>query len=127
MNKLVSKIKDKAFDYQVKAFVLLASGNTFAGNLIPLSAEQQISEDQDIAAQIINIFKKNILPLVEIVLAAYIIIRLLSGLWKGYEEYQEKSDMGKFKQDILSSVMFVIFGGVGLFLLDSVRTYTFVA
>ena len=124
--KIGSKLKLKFVDYKLQALLLLAgTSSSFAGQLIPLSSAQQIGSDQDIAVSMLKIFQKSILPFVELILAAFVLIKFVSGLWKAYESYQKEPDMGTLKVSITSAMIFIIFAGVGLYLLDVLRTYTF--
>ena len=125
MKKLVGWVQ-KHYD---KAFLMLCLMATcrlsYAANLIPISSEDQTADGSNVAATIVKILQKDILPLVELGGAAYLLFVAFGGIWKGYHEYQREKEMGPLKNAVIASTIAIVVGGAILFVLDKLRTYTF--
>ena len=97
----------------------------WANNVIPISDDDTVKSGESVITAIIRILQKEVLPLVEIGGGAVVLLVALNGLWKGYKEYQRERDMDPLKQAIVASVLLMVLGGTVLYLIDTLRSYTF--
>lgn len=97
----------------------------FADGVIPVSSDDQTASGSDYSHTIITIIQKDILPFVELGAGAAILFYSISGLWRGYKEYQEKKEFDHLKTAIIASVILIVVGGSILYLLDKLRSYQF--
>jgi hypothetical protein len=124
--KYVKKWMSKCYD---KLFILCCIGSithsAFANNLIPISSDETPKDGSSVAAIFLSVLQKDILPILEVGGAVYVLYASLSGIWKGYHEYQRERDLGPFKSAVISAVALVVFGGIILYLIDQLRSYSF--
>ena len=97
----------------------------FANNVIPISDDDTVKSGESVITAIIRILQKEVLPLVEIGGGAIVLLVALNGLWKGYKEYQRERDLDPLKHAIVASVLLMVLGGTVLYLIDTLRSYTF--
>lgn len=93
--------------------------------LIPISQTEETKSGTSVATTILLVLQTDVLPIVEIVSAMYILWKALSGLWKGYQLFQAEREMGPLKEALVAATIIVVVGGVILYLLDALRTYPF--
>ena len=97
----------------------------FADGVIPISSDDQTASGTDYSHTIITIIQKDILPFIELGSGAAILFYAISGLWRGYKEYQDRKEFDHLKTAIIASVILIVVGGSILYLLDKLRSYQF--
>jgi len=124
--RILQKGKEIYLKVMSTLLIWTVSGLAFAdGGIIPISTDDQTASGTDYAHTIVTIFQKDILPFIELGAGGFILFYALSGLWRGYKEYQDKKEFDHLKTAIIASVILIVVGGSILWLLDKLRTYQF--
>jgi undecaprenyl pyrophosphate phosphatase UppP len=121
------KNKLKSIYLKIMSSLLLWSISliAFADGVIPISSNDETASGHNYAETIVTIIQKDILPFVELGAGAAILFYAISGLWKGYKEYQDRKEFDHLKTAIIASVILIVVGGSILYLLDKLRNYQF--
>lgn len=102
---------------------LLMQPFTFADGIIPISSDDQTSTGTDFAKVIMNILQKEIVPIVIVMGALWIIWTGISTMANGIKEAQEKQKFDPLKNAIIKTVIVVVVGGALLYLLTLIKSY----
>ncbi len=111
-----------------KVFIFLClctSSVSFADGIIPISGDDTPSSNSDFAQTIIKIFQKDIIPLMIIAGAVWILWTAISLMSNGVKEAQELKKFDPLKNAIIKTAVVIVVGGVVLYLMNTARTYSF--
>ncbi len=100
-------------------------GMSYADGVIPTSASDQTTANQDFASTMLTILQKDVLPVIEVSGGIWIIWTSISAMAGGVKEAQEKQKFDPLKNAIIKTVLVVVVGGALLWLMDQLRTKTF--
>jgi hypothetical protein len=98
---------------------------SYADGVIPTSAGDQTSANQDFATTMLTILQKDVLPVIEVAGGIWIIWTSISAMAGGVKEAQERQKFDPLKNAIIKTVLVVVVGGALLWLMDQLRTKTF--
>jgi hypothetical protein len=109
--------------------ILLCLGSvslsSLADGIIPISDKDQTGQNSDFAQTMITIFQSDIVPLIMIVAAVWVIWTGVSTMAGGIKEAQERQKFDPMKNAIIKTVIVVVVGGALLYLLNLVRVFKF--
>lgn len=106
-------------------FCFLLSCDTFATPIIPVSSNDETAAGSDFAQTVVTIFQTDIIPIVMIGGAVWVIWTGIGAMANGIKEAQERQKFDPLKNAIIKTVIVVVVGGALLYLLDQVRSYSF--
>lgn len=107
-------------------FMLLTftSHACLADGIIPISTEDKAVAGTNFAKTIIDILKLDIIPLITVAAAIWVIWQGITTMSHGIKESRDRSDMGPLKEAILKTAIIVVMGGSLIFLLMYVKNFT---
>lgn|SRR3990167_2651959 len=105
--------------------LLFFSIRSFATPIIPVSTNDETQSGSDFAQTLITICQQEIIPVIMIFGAIWIIWTGISAMSNGIKEAQERQKFDPLKNAVIKTVIVVVVGGALLYLLDQIRSYSF--
>jgi hypothetical protein len=96
-----------------------------SSHVIPISTDEVPADNQSFSQSIIHVFQKDIIPVIEIFSATWILYTGVATMVNGVKEAQEKQRFDPLKNAIIKTVIVVVVGGLLVYLIDQLRSYTF--
>ena len=116
----VKKIYGKLVQGGLLLGCLLYYPLSFADGLIPISEDEQSKTGTSFTTTITNILKKEVIPVIMIVLSIWIVYEAFSILSEGLRESKEKQKFEPLKDALVKMGVIVVFGGALLYLLQMI-------
>ena len=126
MRDLVQPFK-RRYEFLLVGVGLFLSQETFAGSqIIPIAQDEIPGDNNSFAQTIIKVFQMDIIPVIEIFSAVWILYTGIATMANGVKEAQERQKFDPLKNAIIKTVVIVVVGGILIYLMDQLRTFRFV-
>jgi hypothetical protein len=110
----------------VSAGLLLNQGSFAGTQIIPIAQDEAPGDNNSFAQTIIKVFQTDIIPVIEIFSAVWILYTGITTMANGVKEAQERQKFDPLKNAIIKTVVIVVVGGILIYLMDQLRTFRFV-
>lgn len=98
---------------------------SIADPIIPVSGNDETESGSGFAQTILAILQKEVLPIIIVAGALWILWTGIATMSNGIKEAQDRQKFDPLKNALIKTVIVVVVGGALLYLMDLVRTYTF--
>ncbi len=117
----------RRYDFLLVSAGLLLNQGSFAGTqIIPIAQDEAPGDNNSFAQTIIKVFQTDIIPVIEIFSAVWILYTGITTMANGVKEAQERQKFDPLKNAIIKTVVIVVVGGILIYLMDQLRTFRFV-
>lgn len=104
---------------------LIEVNSAFANSPIPITSGEDLQNDESIGDFAMEVIKKDIIPAIVFISAFVFIYLAISGLIRGYQDYQREKDLAPLKAAIGACIIIISIGGGLMYFLLALQKFTF--
>lgn len=122
--RIVSNVA-KRFTATLFPYIILLNSNLALadmGQLIPISHDDQTSGSTNAAQTFVKIICKDVIPLILVAAAVFIIYSAITGILTGMKDSQKEGKFEPLKDALIKAAIVVVVGGALIYMLSQVPT-----